>query len=246
MQTTAEIGTAICGTYYAAKGGNVCFVAGTLIATVVGHIASEAIEAGDLVWATNPETGETALKKVVRLFRNETEEWVHITVNGEDITCTPTHPFYVPQKGWTNAIDLRAGDILVMLNGEYVVIEQVQHELLESPEITYNFEVEDFHTYYVSDTSVFVHNRCDLADAPATTHGNYRIGGRGLTQREYDLLKSSTNIKHQADGATVYIRQITSNNHRVLVENTGGQIITYIKNVTKHGLKNLAKNYGWY
>ena len=25
----------------------------------------------------------------------------------------------------------------------------------------------------------------------------------------------------------------------------GGQIITYIKNVTKHGLKNLAKNYGW-
>ena len=50
-----------------------------------------------------------------------------------------------------------------MLNGEYVVIEQVQHELLESPEITYNFEVEDFHTYYVSDASVFVHNKC-LAD----------------------------------------------------------------------------------
>ena len=47
-----------------------------------------------------------------------------------------------------------------MLNGEYVVVEQVQHELLESPETTYNFEVEGFHTYYVGNTEVLVHNRC--------------------------------------------------------------------------------------
>ena len=131
-----------------------------MIATAVGHIAIEAIEAGDWVWATNPETGETELKEVVQLFRNETEEWVHVTVNGGEITCTPNHPFYSPVKGWTSAIDLRAGDRLQLLNGEYVVIEQVQHELLESPVVTYNFEVEDFHTYYVGDTEVLVHNEC--------------------------------------------------------------------------------------
>ena len=113
-----------------------------------------------MVWATDTETGETALKEVVRLFRNETKEWIHITVNGEKITCTPEHPFYSPVKGWANAIDLRAGDILVMLNGEYVIVEQVQHELLESPEITYNFEVKDFHTYYAGDMGVLVHNSC--------------------------------------------------------------------------------------
>ena len=113
-----------------------------------------------LAWVTDPDTGETALKPVVQTFRNETEEWVHITVNGEKITCTPEHPFYVPQKGWTSAIDLRAGDILVMLNGEYVVVEQVQHELLESLETTYNFEVADFHTYYVGKSAVLVHNTC--------------------------------------------------------------------------------------
>ena len=101
----------------------------------------ENIKAGDLVWAHDPETGETALKPVVQTFRNETTEWIHVTVNGETLTCTPEHPFYVPKKGWTSAINLRAGDILVMLNGEYVVVEQVQHELLESPETTYNFEV---------------------------------------------------------------------------------------------------------
>lgn len=81
-------------------------------------------------------------------------------MNGEEITCTPAHPFYMPQKGWTSAIDLRAGDILVMLNGEYAVVEQVQHELLESPATTYNFEVEEFHTYHVGNAGFLVHNAC--------------------------------------------------------------------------------------
>ncbi len=137
-----------------------CFIAGTLVATETGYVTIENIKAGDLVWAHDPETGETALKPVVQTFRNETTEWIHVTVKGETLTCTPEHPFYVPKKGWTSAIDLRAGDILVMLNGEYVVVEQVQHELLESPETTYNFEVEGFHTYHVGEQSLLVHNLC--------------------------------------------------------------------------------------
>ena len=79
-----------------------------------------------------------------------------------------------------------------------------------------------------------------------TTHGQIRIGERGLTQREYNLLKASKNIKTQADGAKVYIRAINSNNHNVLVENDLGKIITFITKVTKHELRNLARNYGWY
>ncbi len=64
-------------------------------------------------------------------------------------------------KGWTAAFQLRAGDILVTLNGEYVVLEKVQHELLENPEITYNYEVEGVHTYYVGSTEVLAHNLCE-------------------------------------------------------------------------------------
>ena len=142
-----------------------CFVAGTLVETENGSLPIEQITVGMMVYATNPETGETALKPVVQTFRNTTAEWVHITINDETLTCTPEHPFYSPVKGWTSAVDLRAGDILVMLNGEYVVVEQVQHELLESPETTYNFEVEDYHTYYVGDEPVLVHNKCE-ADNP--------------------------------------------------------------------------------
>ena len=86
---------------------------------------------------------------------------MHIFVNGEEIICTPTHPFYNPVKGWTDAVHLSAGDILVLVNGEYVVVEKVQHELLENPVKVYNFQVEDYHTYYVAESGVLVHNDCE-------------------------------------------------------------------------------------
>lgn len=52
-------------------------------------------------------------------------------------------------RRWTEAAHLRAGDILVLVNGDYVVVEKVQHEILEAPVTVYNFHVEDYHTYYV-------------------------------------------------------------------------------------------------
>ena len=136
----------------------VCFVAGTLVKTENGSVPIEGITEGMLVYAHNPDSGETELKEVVQTFVRETSELVHIKVNGEEIITTPTHPFWVPEKGWTDAIQLRAGDRLQLLNGEYVIIEQVQHELLESPVTVYNFEVEDFHTYYITETQILVHN----------------------------------------------------------------------------------------
>lgn len=126
METVSEVGTIICGSYYAAKGGNVCFVAGTMIVASAGLVPIEEIKAGDMVYAHNPETRETELKEVVRTFKNEATELVHLTIAGEEITCTNEHPFYSPVKGWTAACQLRAGDRLVTLNGEYVIVEQVR------------------------------------------------------------------------------------------------------------------------
>lgn len=54
-------------------------------------------------------------------------------------------PYYSPERGWTAACELRAGDILVTVNGEFVVVEKVRHEILESPVKVYNFEVENEH-----------------------------------------------------------------------------------------------------
>ena len=144
--------------------GPECFVAGTQIKSVNGSTAIEEIKVGDYVFAADPESGESGYKKVLQTFVNETHETVDVTYDGETITTTPTHPFYVPNKGWTNAIDLRVGDILVTCNGEYVIVERVQHEILENPIKVYNFEVEDFHTYYVASGAkskfALVHNSC--------------------------------------------------------------------------------------
>ena len=142
------------------KTTGMCFVAGTEVHTEEGKERIEEIEAGDRVWAEDPETGEKGIKTVVRTFERETDELVRVYAGGEEIITTAEHPFYVPKRGWTAAIELRAGDVLVNVNGEYVILEKIEHELLESPVKVYNFEVEDFHTYYVGDSGVLVHNMC--------------------------------------------------------------------------------------
>ena len=161
-----------------------CFVAGTAVLASTGYVAIENVKAGDYVWAWDEETGDTALKQVVETYINETTELVHVYVNGEEIVTTPTHPFYSPVKGWTSAIHLRAGDILVLVNGEYVIVEQVQHELLEAPIPVYNFQVEGYHTYYVANCGVLVHNSCNAKYNAVSREGNgLRIGDQ-LTKKQ--------------------------------------------------------------
>ena len=141
-------------------GTSYCFVAGTLVTTEDGQEPIEEIEVGDRVLSEDETTGEVAVKTVTETYINETDELIHICVNGETISATPTHPFYVDKLGWTLARSLRAGDVLVLSNGELVTVEWVQHEILESPIKVYNFEVQDFHTYFVGENGVFVHNGC--------------------------------------------------------------------------------------
>ena len=168
--------------------GGACFVAGTAVLTSEGLNAIENLKAGDMVWAENPETGEKALKEVVQTFVRESDELVHIVVAGKQITTTPEHPFYVPRKGWTGAAQLRAGDILVLSNGKYVTVEKVQHELLESPVTVYNFEVADFHTYYVGELSVLVHNACKAPTNQITYPG--RKSAFNAAKRELGIPRS--------------------------------------------------------
>ena len=112
-------------------------------------------------------------------------------VNGEEILTTPGHPFYSPVKGWTNAVHLRAGDILVLVNGEYVVVEKVQHELLEAPIHVYNFNVEGFHTYFVTNCGVLAHNMCEKVE---THHIVEQCQGRKSGFPSADIQSESNKI----------------------------------------------------
>ena len=120
-----------------------------------GQEPIEEIEVGDKVLSEDEITGEVAIKEVTQTYVNETDELVHIGVNGETISATPSHPFYVDKLGWTLARSLRAGDVLVLSNGELVTVEWVQHEILEKSVNVYNLEVQDFHTYFIGESGVW-------------------------------------------------------------------------------------------
>ena len=157
-------------------GGTIgCFTAGTKIHTRDGFKAIETIKAGDYVWSENPETHEKALKKVKKIFVREKDSVVRLSINGEAIETTNEHPFYVEGHGWTNASDLKVGDKVRLEDGTTGIVEKAKHAALDTLVTVYNFEVEDFHTYYVSEQKVLVHNTCAITEKSLNTNKKAEI-----------------------------------------------------------------------
>ncbi len=61
-------------------------------------------------------------------------------------------------RGFIKTGELIVGDELLDVNGKVLLVENFDVELTEEPVKVYNFEVEDFHTYYVGENCVLVHN----------------------------------------------------------------------------------------
>ena len=135
-----------------------CFVAGTYVLALDGFKRIEDIVAGDKIMAADPETFEIAEKTVLETYVRQVDKLVHITINGEEIVTTDNHPFYVQGRGFIEAGSLLVGDRLISVNGEDLIVEDYCIELTDEPVSVYNFQVEDFHTYFVGDCAVWVHN----------------------------------------------------------------------------------------
>ena len=139
-----------------------CFTEDTKIQTKDGHILIKDIKVGDKVYSENPETGEKGLKKVKNVYIHETDTLIHVMIGDAEIKTTPTHPFWVVGKGWVEAGKLNIGERLLLSSGETSQIDAISNEQLNKPIKVYNFEVEDWHTYFVSDEKVLVHNSCSV------------------------------------------------------------------------------------
>jgi len=143
-----------------------CFVAGTLIKTPDGDKNIENISAGDKVYAYDEATGDIAEKEVVRTFEHEVYELYHVVIDGKEIVTTAEHPFYKVDKisengnGFVCAKDLKPGDQILLLEGNTGTVDKVFKEELDEPIKVYNFEVKDYHTYFVGEQGVLVHNLC--------------------------------------------------------------------------------------
>lgn len=164
-----------------------CFVAGTLVLTKEGYIAVEDIEVGDLVLAKDEKTGETSYKKVLSLFDRQAEVIYIISVGEEEISVTGEHPFWVEGKGWIETAYLEIGDILTTFDGQFLPIQDI---IVKEEETTvYNFEVEDFHTYFVSKLGVWTHN--------CAKGGNGKVLGENLF-KSMGLPKNTSRKGYQA------------------------------------------------
>ncbi len=137
-----------------------CFVAGTKISTEKGFTPIEQIKPGDYVWSEDPATNEKALKKVKKIFVREKDSIIRLSINGEVIETTHEHPFYVEDRGFIAAGELKASDEVRLQSGKTGLVDYIEEIQLNEPIKVYNFEVEDFHTYYVSEQKVLVHNTC--------------------------------------------------------------------------------------
>lgn len=166
-----------------------CFIAGTLVHCENGLKKIEDVQIGDKVLAYNEETGEQAYKTVLHLFRNESKDWTGITVNDNEIVSTPGHKYYLPLlKQWISAQDLKVGNTVLLSNGQLAKVQSTRSIHYDTPQTTYNFEVEDFHTYYV-ETGVLVHNQnCGFNDNQKALIELAKENKAGVTREQGKIL----------------------------------------------------------
>lgn len=74
----------------------------------------------------------------------------------QELLVTAEHPLRT-QSGWTVVSELEPGDLVLGREG-WAEVSSV--EASGRTETVYNFEVEDFHTYFVGEGGVWAHNTC--------------------------------------------------------------------------------------
>jgi Pretoxin HINT domain/Novel toxin 21 len=143
-----------------------CFIAGTDILTPDGEKDIETIQVGDYVMADDPNTpGDVQARRVVQTYIREVMTVIDLYIDGELITTTEEHPFWVPELGWVKARDLQVGTLVQTDHETFLDVDKVVRR--EGTFTVYNFQVEDFHSYFVSDLGILVHNNnCNKASEP--------------------------------------------------------------------------------
>lgn len=129
----------------------------------------------------------------MNLFRNTTKKWIHLLFefengNTEEIVCTEGHPFYVNNLGWIVADKLFENDEVLLYTNKKVTLINKEVEILETLEITYNFEVGDHHTYYVGENRILIHNQCSGSYEIEFDDGKKYIG-KGKEKRMESSIK---------------------------------------------------------
>lgn len=156
------------------KGQVPCFAAGTLVRTKDGLKPIEDICVGDCVLSypddqrtpdRRREEQEYSYRRVTQTFITDHQPLSKLIVcnlvsgSKETIWVTANHPIYNSNRGWTSVADIKVGDVLENYMFGNLLVFRIYHDVDIGK--VYNFEVDEFHTYYVGEQGVWVHNHCE-------------------------------------------------------------------------------------
>ena len=172
-----------------------CFVGGTLVHTEEGTKPIEDVNISDLVWSYDELTQNWGLSRVSDLLIHNYNDAIYtIEVANVTIDATSNHPFWVvsgqllasrprpvdiPDEEfrnssdgrWTEAKDLRPGDLLLTRNGSFAEIKSVNQDYKNIT--VFNLSIDELHNYAVSEIGVLAHNKAAPKAAPKK-----RLSGR--------------------------------------------------------------------
>ncbi|MER5748595.1 polymorphic toxin-type HINT domain-containing protein [Streptomyces sp. NPDC002088] len=162
------------------RGCTQCFLPGTRVLMADGgSLPIEKVAAGDLVRATDPETGETAARRVTQQIVTQYDDkyLAALTIRGPtgeraELSATYEHPFWSTNlHAWVPAQDLRPGDSLRTDSGRTATV--LANRAYTRATVTYSLTVAGLHSFYVlaGQTPVLVHNsECKVLVLGVTEH----------------------------------------------------------------------------
>jgi hypothetical protein len=135
-----------------------CFTASTLVLLADGEKKPiESVKVGDSVLSCEETTGITRPQRVQRIWTHQVATTVVLQLTGgETVETTREHRFFVADRGFVGAGRLASGSTLQSYYGRNLRVTALE-PLVQTVKV-YNLEVENFHTYFVGNGGLLVHN----------------------------------------------------------------------------------------
>ncbi|HEY1946752.1 MAG TPA: Hint domain-containing protein [Bryobacteraceae bacterium] len=136
-----------------------CFTASTLVLLADGEKKPiETVQAGDYVLSCEETTGITKPQRVQRVWTHQVRTTLVLQLmGGEEVETTSEHRFFVAERGFVGAGRLASGFALKSYYGQSPLVTALEPSVRTVK--VYNLEVENFHTYFVGNGGLLVHNR---------------------------------------------------------------------------------------
>ncbi|WP_317617807.1 RICIN domain-containing protein [Streptomyces sp. SDr-06] len=121
------------------------------------------VRIGDLVLATDPQSGRSTPHPVTDTFRHDTRHLMDITLGNGALASTVGHRFYVEGRGWVTVSALRTGDRLRTPGGTTQTVTGLHERPNLASQEVYDLTVDGLHTFYVrpqgqQPRDILVHN----------------------------------------------------------------------------------------